>query len=163
MSDYVQSMRARIGHDMLFLQAASVLAFDDSGRVLLGRSATGLWSTIGGAIEPGETPADAAVREFWEETGALVSIVRVLGVFGGPEFFGDYPNGDRIAWTSIAFEARIIAGEVRPDHIELDQLSWFAPEAVPELPMSPASRIVTLQALGGRSTPIHQAPTWRPA
>ena len=162
MSDYVQSMRARIGHDMLFLQAASVLAFDDAGRVLLGRDATGHWSTIGGAIEPGETPADAAVREFWEEAGALVSIVRILGAFGGPEFFRAYPNGDRIAWTAIAFEARIIARRVAPDNIELDRLSWFAPQAVPGLPMRPANRIVTLQALAGRGAPVHHAPTWEP-
>jgi 8-oxo-dGTP pyrophosphatase MutT (NUDIX family) len=102
MSDYVADIRARIGHELSFLQAASVLAFDERDRVLLGRDADGPWSTIEGAIEPGETPADAAVREFGEEAHALVSIVRVLGVFGGPEFVATYPNGDRIAWTSIA-------------------------------------------------------------
>jgi 8-oxo-dGTP pyrophosphatase MutT (NUDIX family) len=161
-SDYVASIRARTGHDLLFLQAASVLAFDEAGRVLLGRGAQGLWATIGGSIEPGETPADAAVREFFEEAGALVSIERVLGVFGGPEFFGTYPNGDRIAWTSIAFEARIVSGELKPDRIELEALTWFPPAAIAALPMSPANRIVALGALVGRATPAYQPPTWRP-
>ena len=147
MSDYVASIRTRIGHDLLFLQAASVLAFDEQGRVLLGRDARGLWASIGGAIEPGEAPADAAVREFREEAGASVAIERVLGVFGGPEFFRTYPNGDRIAWTSTAFEARIVSGEPAPDRIELESLAWFAPDAIPALPMSEANRIVVLGAL----------------
>ena len=34
-------------------------------------------------IEPGETPANAAVRETWEETGLIVALTRIVGVFGG--------------------------------------------------------------------------------
>ena len=41
------------------------------------------WTTPGGMIEPEETPADAAVREAWEETGLVVALTRIVGVFGG--------------------------------------------------------------------------------
>lgn len=163
MSDYVTDIRRKIGSDLLFMQAASVLAFDEASRVLLGQSPRGTWSTIGGAIEPGERPADAAVREFWEEAGALVSIVRLLGVFGGPEFLVTYPDGNKVAYTSIAFEARIVSGELRPDNVELGKLAWFAAEEVDQLPMTANNRIVTQLAMNGRKQPIHQQPTWRPA
>lgn len=62
----------------------SVHLFDERGRLLLVQQAeTGYWSTPGGAVELGETPADAAVREAWEETGLLVEPVALIGVFGG--------------------------------------------------------------------------------
>jgi 8-oxo-dGTP diphosphatase len=37
------------------------------------------WSYITGRIEPGESPAAAAVREVAEETGLVVSVGEVLG------------------------------------------------------------------------------------
>lgn len=51
------------------------------------------WTLPGGGIEAGETPADAAVREVWEETGLRVRVARLLweGTYGhsgriSPEF-----------------------------------------------------------------------------
>jgi 8-oxo-dGTP diphosphatase len=53
-----------------------VVLLDPADRVLLMRGrlpgsapGVGAWFTIGGGIEPGETPREAAVREIIEETG----------------------------------------------------------------------------------------------
>jgi 8-oxo-dGTP pyrophosphatase MutT (NUDIX family) len=162
MSNYVSSIRSKIGTELLFLSGASVFAFDDQGRVLLGQEPGGMWSSIGGAIEPGERPADAAVREFWEEAGALVEIVRVLGVFGGPEFFHTYANGDRVIYTSMAFEAKIVSGELKHDDLEFGRLAWFTAGEIEDLPMRQANRIVARAAIAGRERPVHQPATWRP-
>ena len=42
------------------------------------------WTLPGGGLEAGETPAEAAVREVWEETGLRVKVVRLLweGIYG---------------------------------------------------------------------------------
>ncbi len=58
---------------------ARVLPVDASGRVLLlhgwdpKRPEAPYWFTIGGALEEGETPAQAGARELLEETGLAVS------------------------------------------------------------------------------------------
>ena len=56
---------------------------DAAGRLLLIRRghapSAGLWSVPGGRLEPGETEAEAVVREVAEETGLPVRPDRVLG------------------------------------------------------------------------------------
>lgn len=46
------------------------------------------WTLPGGGIEAGETPAEAAVREVWEETGLRVRAMRLL-------WEGTYEHGGR--------------------------------------------------------------------
>ncbi len=59
-----------VGHDLLLLPSTAVLPRDDAGRLLLVRLIdTGNWAAIGGAVEPGESPRDGAVREAEEEAG----------------------------------------------------------------------------------------------
>jgi 8-oxo-dGTP pyrophosphatase MutT (NUDIX family) len=41
------------------------------------------WAVLGGAVEVGESPADAAIREAREEIGANVRLTRLLDVLGG--------------------------------------------------------------------------------
>src|SRR5262249_47048659 len=92
-SDHMKAVRDKIGHDLLATTAVSISIFDAESRLLLGRDAeTGRWTLPGGAIDPEERPADAAVRECFEETGLLTRPQRLIGVFGGPEFMIRYPN-----------------------------------------------------------------------
>ena len=126
MSPYLRGIRERIGHDLILLPAVSVFVWDDGGRLLLVRGAdSGTWQMVGGIVEPDETPADAATREALEETGLAVRVTGIRGVIGGPRFRHTYANGDRVAFVSTMFDARIVSGEPRPDHDETTEVAWL--------------------------------------
>lgn len=65
---------------------------DAEGRLLLIKRGhepgTGLWSVPGGRIEPGETDAEALVREMREETGLVVEPGPLLGIVQRPTASG---------------------------------------------------------------------------
>jgi 8-oxo-dGTP pyrophosphatase MutT (NUDIX family) len=162
-SPYVRSVRARIGNDLLMLPSVAVMLFDDRGRLLLAQeTGTGLWITIGGQIDPDESPSDAAVRECWEETGLLIEPTSVLGVFGGPAFRITYANGDIVSYVAIVFEARRIDGDLRPDGSEVSALRFVSQPEIPSLPMVLGTREVVTRAFEHAGTSHFAQPTWRP-
>lgn len=65
-------------NDLPIRPTARVILLDPDDRVLLmkgrmptARDGPGAWFAIGGGVEPGETPSQAAMREIVEETGFL--------------------------------------------------------------------------------------------
>src|SRR5438034_4734901 len=114
MSGYLEQLRKKVGHDLLLLPSAAVAILGrEKGLLLCKHADKDIWVTPGGLIEPGEHPADAAVRETWEETGLTVEITGVLGVYGGPDLIVDYPNGDQAAYIGTIFRGRILGGTMR--------------------------------------------------
>jgi 8-oxo-dGTP pyrophosphatase MutT (NUDIX family) len=160
---YVARIREKIGTDLLMLHAVSIFVFDAQGHFLMAEQrGDDHWLTIGGAVEVDETPADAAVREFWEETGALVRPTRVLGVFGGPDFRITYANGDQVAYTTVAFEAELLSGTPTPDGAELTKLAWIDPAQLASLKMRDGMRKLVSLSLRGRDTPGFEPGVWQP-
>jgi 8-oxo-dGTP pyrophosphatase MutT (NUDIX family) len=129
------------------MPSVAVMVRDEAGRLLLVRDrGTGLWQTVGGAMDPGEEPAEAAVREALEETGLIVEPTRVLGVHAGPLFRLTYPNGDVVDYVSISFAARLLGGAERPCQDEVDRLGWFAEAESLALPTAPHTRLLIAEA-----------------
>ena len=88
LSPYIRDLRAHVGSARLLLPSVSGHVFDEESRLLLVQQREGgIWSTPGGVIELDEHPADAAIREMWEETGLEVRIDCLLGVYGGLGLF----------------------------------------------------------------------------
>ena len=137
-SAHIARLRAVVGHELLLLPSVSVLPVDEAGRVLLVRHAghDDGWGVLGGAIEVGESPAAAAVREAREEIGVDVQLVRLLDVLGGPEFEVSYPNGDRVAYVTAVYEARVAGGSPAASDGELTDLAWFGAGDLPGLELS---------------------------
>jgi 8-oxo-dGTP pyrophosphatase MutT (NUDIX family) len=146
MSDYVRELRAKVGNDFLFMPSVSALIRTDDGRILFVQHFEGRWQLPGGAVDPGERPAEAMQRECLEEAGITVEPIRVAGVFGGPEYCITYSNGDKAGWVVTVFEARIIAGEPSPSDDETQAVGWFTLEEVDTLDLVPSMR-ETLQGL----------------
>jgi 8-oxo-dGTP pyrophosphatase MutT (NUDIX family) len=162
-SSHLKDVRAKVGHDLLAITAASISVFDEQGRILLGKDAeTGLWTLPGGAIDPNELPADAAIRECFEETGLLVRPDRLIGVFGGPEFLIHYPNGDVTYYTTIAFEASVVRGTLEADGDEIETLRFFAQDELEALAVTPSSRVITRQAFMKNPQPFYTPASWDP-
>ncbi len=126
-SPYLRDLRSAVGHRYLMVPSVAVLARDDAGRLLLVRDAeTGDWQTLGGAIDPDESPREAAVRETLEEAGVAVRIEGIRDVLGGPQFRLRYRNGDEVGYVPTVFEARVLGGEPTPDGDETTEVGWFA-------------------------------------
>lgn len=140
-SPHIARLRESVGHDLLLLPSVAVLPTDEEGRVLLVLQADrGEWGTIGGAVEPDESPRQAAVREAREEAGVDVELTGILTVVGGPRFRITYPNGDRVAYVSTVFTARVTAGEPAPDHDETTEVAWVAREDLEARGLGPFAR-----------------------
>lgn len=156
-SPYIAHIRSRIGADLLLLPSVMGVIYDAQSRVLLVRqTADGLWSTPGGVIEPDETPVMAVVREVHEETGLEVAIVRLLGVYGGPTFVVDYPNGDRSQYVSAIFECAVRGGSLAPDGDETDGLTYAGPNEIDRLNCQPWLQYVMPLLWQRSASPFYQ-------
>ncbi len=84
--------------------AARVLPVSADGTVLLlqcqdpARPGDLHWASIGGAVDPGETLAEAAVREMLEETGIVVEPAELVG----PVSEGVHP----FSWDGVDYVSR---------------------------------------------------------
>jgi 8-oxo-dGTP pyrophosphatase MutT (NUDIX family) len=136
MSLYYRALRERIGTELLLVPAVAAVVRDEQGRVLIQRSRHGVWSLPAGAIEPGESPAQAVAREVYEETGLIVRAERVLGVFGGPRYRWTYPNGDQVEGLVTLFECAQVGGALIGANDETCFLRWFPIAEIPELAVS---------------------------
>ena len=131
-SDFIKNLRTKIGHDLLHLIGVSGVVINDQQEVLLVNSKErGMWMPIGGMVEPGEEPADAIVREVFEETGVKVVPQRLVGVYDGPTV--TYKNNDQVRYISIVFRCRPIGGNPHVHDDENTDVRYFPLAALPEL------------------------------
>jgi 8-oxo-dGTP pyrophosphatase MutT (NUDIX family) len=102
----------RLGRQGKLRLGCSAAIFDEQGRILLTRRAdNGQWCLPGGAVESGESVAEACEREVWEETGLRVRVKRLVGVYSHPDQLVVYPEGNKAFIVALHFEAERIGGE----------------------------------------------------
>jgi 8-oxo-dGTP pyrophosphatase MutT (NUDIX family) len=164
MSGYLEQLRKKVGHDLLLLpSAAVVINHYEKGLVVCKHADKNIWVTPGGSIEPGEHPADAAVRETWEETGLVVEITGILGVYGGPDLIVDYPNGDQAAYVGTIFRGRVVDGAMRPDGVEILDVRYFTREELIRVPHSRWMDGCLDLLFTTDAPPDFVRPSWKPA
>ena len=117
--------------------------------LLMRRSDNAHWGLPGGYVEPGESVADAAVREVSEETGVQVAIGRLVGVYSDPAIqVIEYPDGRRVHAINLCFEADPLSLGVATTPDEVLATGYFAPDALPD-PLVPIHRVRIEDAVAG--------------
>jgi 8-oxo-dGTP diphosphatase len=87
-----------------------------------------LWEFPGGKIERGESPEEALARELREELGVEVTVGRIWDVL-----YHRYPAYDVYM---LVYRCSLTGGEPRP--VEVADVRWVAPAALPEYAILPA-------------------------
>src|SRR5262249_46835622 len=142
-SQYLARLRERLGHQLLVVPSVTAAVLDDAARLLLVRHSNGgVWVAPGGALEPDEAPADAVVRETWEETGLTVEPVRLVGVYAGPEFPVRYANGDEVTYVMSVFGCRVLGGTPWPAGVETLEGGYVSESEVVMLPVPAGLRLI---------------------
>ncbi|SCA63467.1 Uncharacterized protein SCG7086_AS_00070 [Chlamydiales bacterium SCGC AG-110-P3] len=104
------------------LDSAIGVVFDSDGKILLvKRQDIPVWVLPGGGIDEDEDPADAAVREVWEETGLQVKVIRKIA---------RYTPINRLSRNTHIFECGVIGGEIACSD-ETTDVGYYREDTVP--------------------------------
>jgi ADP-ribose pyrophosphatase YjhB (NUDIX family) len=100
--------------------------------LLIKRADNGFWALPGGTQDFGESAAQTAVRECFEETGYEVRLEALLGVFSSQAYpYVNFPWTEN-EYTHLLFQATLVGGSARPS-AETPEVKWFAESQLPEL------------------------------
>lgn len=118
------------------------------GRALLIRRGQaplmGEWSLPGGVLECGETLREAAIREAQEETGLMVEVAEMLGVY--ERVIRSDDGRVRYHFVMIDFLCRPVSGEAKAGS-DAAEVGWFCGEELPALGMTRDATDVVLKGL----------------
>jgi 8-oxo-dGTP diphosphatase len=106
---------------------------DDPSVLLIRRGQApllGEWSLPGGVVECGETLRDAVVREAREETGLLVEVDEMLGVY--ERVIHDDDGRVRYHYVLLDFRCRMVGGELKAGS-DASDVRWFTRDELPAL------------------------------
>ena len=87
----------------------------------------GYWVVPGGKLEPGETPEECVIREFYEESGLTLIDPALKGVLTFPD------DGLSGGWLVFLFHAAEAAGELKP--CDEGELEWVEKDKLNDLRM----------------------------
>jgi ADP-ribose pyrophosphatase YjhB (NUDIX family) len=126
---------------------------EDGELLLIRRTDNDNWALPGGAMDYGETMAEAAVRETKEETGIDCEITGLVGIYTNPRHVILYTsNGEVRQECSLVFAARATGGKPT-ESSESSEVRWISPEDIDQYQMHPSMRQRVTHVLEERVTP----------
>ena len=104
---------------------ANVAVIHNNRVLLTKRNDFGVWCLPGGHVDSGETIAQAAVREVFEETGLKIRLDRLVGIYSIP---------DAKAWVNlmISFAGTAVGGVLQAQEDEVLEMAYFCVDEIPE-------------------------------
>src|SRR3954463_7115167 len=150
--DYLDDPKAPAANSLVL--SVNVAVADDQGRVLvIRRSDNDNWALPGGAMDTGESIAQAAVRETREETGIDCEVTGLVGIYTNPQHVILYTsNGEVRQECSVVFTARAVSGEPTPSS-ESRAAPWVPGPELDGFTMHPSMRQRIAHYLDGRDRP----------
>jgi 8-oxo-dGTP pyrophosphatase MutT (NUDIX family) len=101
-----------------------VVTNDDGDILLIRRTDNNNWALPGGAMDLGESAAQAAVRETEEETGITPEITGLVGIYTDPRHVIHYTSNDEVRQEfSIVLTGRPVSGRPTPSD-ESSEVRW---------------------------------------
>ena len=130
---YLGQLRALAGDRVLMFVGARAVVRDDSGQILLiRRSDNGHWAMPAGAMELGESIAECAAREVWEETGLVADDVIPVALHTGASYTFTNAFGDTYQLFVTVFLVRSWTGDLVQVTDETTDAGFFDPAHLPE-------------------------------
>ncbi|MCL5959121.1 MAG: NUDIX domain-containing protein [Chloroflexi bacterium] len=127
---------------------ANAVIFGEEGKVLLTRREdNGLWCLPGGHMDLGEMVTETVIRETEEETGLVVEVERLVGLYSMP-YPGYVYQNPRKQIVVATFVCRPVGGELRLSP-ETTEVGYFDPNDLPP-DMLPGHESRIRDALSGR-------------
>lgn len=121
--------------------AVSAFVLDDRERLLtIRRTDNGLVALPGGRHELGETVTQTAVRETLEETGMLVEVTSLVGIFSNPDHVMSYDDGEVRQEFSICFRGYPVGGTPRTSN-ESSEVAWLTRSDLDAADIHPSIRL----------------------
>ena len=131
LQDQIAAVRPYIGNDLYIGVGAMVVVVREDGRCLMiRRQDNGVWIFPAGFADFGENVANTAVREVFEETGYLIQLERLLGVYSHPMHHHTYGNGDQVKNVGTLFRAHVIGGKATPQPNEVSEIAWMTEDEI---------------------------------
>jgi len=134
--------------------SVNVVVVNDNGDILLiRRTDNANWALPGGAIDIGESAAQAAIRETQEETGITCEITGLVGIYTDPHHVIHYTSNDEVRQEfSIVLTGQPISGEPTPSS-ESSEVRWVPTAHVDGYEMDRAMRKRIDRYLSPANTP----------
>jgi ADP-ribose pyrophosphatase YjhB (NUDIX family) len=135
--------------------SVNVVVINDAGDILMiRRTDNSNWAVPGGAIDLGESVAQAAVRETLEESGIECAITGIVGIYSDPKHVIFYTsNGKARQEFSIVLTARPLAGQPTPS-TESSEVCWVPVSEILEYTMDPSMRLRINDYLAHSDSPV---------
>jgi len=130
-----------------------IVLIHDGDRVLLARGPQfpeGMFSTLAGFVEPGETLEQAVAREVLEEVGVRVADISYIES-------QDWPFPHQLM---VGFWARYGGGDIVVDEHEITEAAWWPVDALPSMPPQQSISARLIRRYVTSRLKATEAPSW---